>query len=418
MKRTLSVYFGQHYAGQLVQQDNAILSFTYSQQYIDNRGIPLSCVLPIQAVPFRGKAVQAFFSGLLPDETARSRLARYLGLSERNAFALLSEVGGECAGAITILPHGQPLPHIAGSEVHHEPLSESALKQVFSLLKRQPLLVGEDGLRLSLAGAQDKLPVTLMDEDVVLPHAMQPTTHILKPPIETVDGSVFNEFFCMRLAGMLGVDVPNVSLKFAEDLPYLCVERYDRGVYSNGDVFRLHQEDFCQALGQLPEFKYEREGGPSIQSCITVLRGHSMRYGYDVVQFLQRVMVNFIIGNADAHGKNFSLLYQDLEKPRLASAYDVLSTAIYPEMTERMAMKIGGRYQPKHVLLRHWERLVPDTHTAKRQLYNSLQTLAKKSVPAAKALQDTLAKQGITSPVFDEIIAVIEQRSNQIERYG
>lgn len=391
-------------------------TFTYSQQYIDNRGIPLSCILPIQAEPYRGNAVQAFFSGLLPDEAARGRLARYLGLSERNAFALLSEVGGECAGAITIVPHGQPLPHIAGSGMHHEPLSESALKQVFLLLKRQPLLVGEDGLRLSLAGAQDKLPVTLMDEGVVLPHAMQPTTHILKLPIETVDGSVFNEFFCMCLAGMLGVDVPNVSLKFAEDLPYLCVERYDREVYSNGDVFRLHQEDFCQALGQLPEFKYEREGGPSIQSCTTLLREHSMRYGYDVMQFLQRVMVNFIIGNADAHGKNF--LYQDLEKPRLAPAYDVLSTAIYPEMTDRMAMKIGGRYQPKHVLFGHWERLVPDTHTAKRQLYNSLQTLAKKSVSAAEALQNTLAKQGITSPVFDEIIAVIEQRSHHVRRYG
>ncbi|HBN23182.1 MAG TPA: type II toxin-antitoxin system HipA family toxin, partial [Holosporales bacterium] len=240
-----------------------------------------------------------------------------------------------------------------------------------------------------------------------------PTTHILKPIIERVKDSVHNELFCMKLAKRVGLDVPEVSLHFAGDTPYYLVERYDRQVDKNGVVRRIHQEDFCQALGVAPEMKYEREGGPSIVACQDVIAKHSARPAADQIKFLNIILFNYIIGNADAHGKNFSLLYRS-DKPELAPAYDLLSTAIYSDLSEKIAMKIGGQYKPKNVCLRHFHRLVADTKTAQLAMNRQIKTMTSKIMEVAPNLKKCLVEDGLYSDVFDEIIEMIEERSRRI----
>ena len=403
----LDVYLQDKLAGSLAQMDDGDLAFTYDADYLDTASYGISLSLPLQSDAFRGSQVKAFFSGLLPEGSVRDRLAKYLGLSERNPFALLEAVGGDCAGALALYPHGER-PLKAPDNV--EALDDKRLREVLDLIKRRPMLAGDDECRLSLAGAQDKLAVGFEDGHVLLVKGGAPTTHILKPVIERVNGSAHNELFCMKLAKMVGLDVPEASLHFVGDTPYYLVKRYDRQIGDDGTVTRIHQEDFCQALGIAPEIKYEREGGPAIAACQSVIAKHAARPAADQIKLLNIVLFNYLVGNADAHGKNFSLLYKG-NKPELAPAYDLLSTTIYPDLSKKMAMKIGGKYEPKYVYPRHFHRLVPDTKAAQSTMNRQIKTMAEKMMAAAPRLATSLIKDGLASDVFDDIIAIIDERA-------
>ncbi|PZP83926.1 MAG: type II toxin-antitoxin system HipA family toxin [Azospirillum brasilense] len=409
--RILDVYWNNDLTGQLAQSAAGTLSFTYHADFLHRAATGISLSLPLREAPFEGEEVRAFFSGLLPEESVRTRLAAYLGVSEKNTFALLREVGGECAGALALYPEGEQ-PTAAPTD-DMEVLDDARLSEILALIKRRPMLAGDDGYRLSLAGAQDKLAVGFVDGKIVLLKGGQPTTHILKPIIDRVADSAHNELFCMRLAKQVGLDVPVADIHFVNDTPYYLVERYDRTTQADGTVTRIHQEDFCQAMGVLPELKYEREGGPSIARCQNILALHAARPAADQTRLLEMVIFNYLIGNADAHGKNFSLLYRGA-KPELAPAYDLLSTAIYPDLADKMAMKIGSKYKPDEVFLRHWHRLVPDTKTAQTSLNRQLKTMTTKTVAEALSLKQALEAQDIRSPVFTDIYNIIEARGGRI----
>ncbi|WP_246668534.1 HipA domain-containing protein [Bartonella refiksaydamii] len=249
---------------------------------------------------------------------------------------MLEVVGGDCAGALALYPHGQ-VPNLPTDDI--ETLDDVQLKEILECIKHRPMLAGDGGYRLSLAGAQDKLAVGFKDNHVQLIKGGAPATHILKPLIEHINDSTHNELFCMKLAKLIGINEPEVHLHFVNNTPYYLIARYDRQTASDGTVLRIHQEDFCQALSIAPEFKYECEGGPGIAACQTIIFQHTLRPAVDQLNFLNIVIFNYLIGNADAHGKNFSLLYQQ-KKPELAPAYDLLSMAIYPDLSQNMAMKI------------------------------------------------------------------------------
>lgn len=218
----------------------------------------------------------------------------------------------------------------------------------------------------------------------------------------------------MTLAKMVGLDVPEVSLQFVDDqTPYYLVARYDRHMTQEATVTRIHQEDFCQALGLAPDMKYEREGGPSIATCQELITQQTAQPARDQIEFLNRVLFNYLIGNADAHGKNFSLLYRG-DRPKLAPAYDLLSTDVYPELSEKMAMKIGGLYHPKYVCVRHFHRLVAPTKAAKSALTQQMATLAKTTKTTAPQLKSNLATKGLACDLFDDIIAVITERAGAL----
>jgi len=410
MSRVLNVYLQDNQVGILEQTNRGDLAFTYDADYLNSESYGISLSMPLQSETFKGNQVKAFFSGLLPEESVRDRLAKCLGLSQENPFALLEAVGGDCAGALALYANEQK-PHKDSDNV--EVLDNDRLREILDLIKRQPMLAGDDGYRLSLAGAQDKLAVGFRNGQVLLIKGGAPTTHIIKPIIERYKGSAHNELFCMKLARMVGLDVPNASLHFVNDMPYYLVERYDRRIADDGTITRIHQEDFCQALGIAPEIKYEREGGPSITACQDLIAQHTARPAVDQIKLLNIVLFNFLVGNADAHGKNFSLLYK-VKKPELAPAYDLLSTAVYPDLSEKMAMKIGRKYKPNDVYLRHFHKLVAGTKVAQSALNRQIKKMTGKMLEAAPKLKEKLNVDGLSSDVFDDIIGVIKERSKHL----
>lgn len=414
MNRILDVYLHGIHAGKLFSlSGTAELLFSYDAEYLEAGHPALSVSLPLDEGTYEGNAVKAFFSGFLPDDIVRHRLARYLGISESNVFSLLETVGGECAGAVSLYSRGVKPPEESEGTV--EILDERKLSKILRLLEQRPLLADYDGLRMSLAGAQDKIAVRVKDGEIALTRGVVPTTHILKPAIGDLKDTVQNELFCMRLAQLVGIEAPEVGAGWSDDAPYLLVERYDRVTDQEGLTKRLHQEDFCQALGIAPDIRYEREGGPGISSCMEVLREHSLRPAADQLDFLKRIVFNYLIGNADAHAKNFSLLYRK-RKPELAPSYDLLSTAVYPQLSSKMAMKIGKKYDPERIFPNHWRRLVPDTAVARKNLEELLLTTARNCLENAPALRSSLEKEVVKSPIFADICSVIEKRVKLIEK--
>jgi len=336
----LSVLWDGRVAGTLKLSNTGGMTFIYSPEWLaDPASPPLSISLPKRGQRFAERECRPFFSGLLPEEGQREAAAAALGLSKHNDFALLDALGGEVAGALTLWPEATTPPSSVSPA--SLPLTDRQLDELIAALPKRPLLAGSE-LRLSLAGAQPKVPVVLVDGRIALPARGEPTTHILKPAIERFAGTTENEALVMKLAAAVGLDVAAVELRTAGSRPFLLVTRYDRTTDDRGVQRRLHQEDFCQAMGIAPETKYEKEGGPTLARCFELLRRAATRPAVDVLKLVDAVIFNVIAGNADAHGKNFSLLYTD-DELRLAPLYDLLCTASYPELSPRLAMKVGGR---------------------------------------------------------------------------
>jgi serine/threonine-protein kinase HipA len=377
MPRTLDVYLRRNFAGQLIQDKNGHLAFFYAGGWLNNpNATPLSHSLPLRKEKFNLNECRGFFAGVLPDESKRGIIAKNLGISARNDFAMLERIGGECAGAVTFVPAGQKLPE---RNDRYRPLSSEKLAEILKMLPRRPLMAGEDGIRLSLAGAQDKIAVHVHDRQISLPLGGAPSTHILKPAIEHFEGVVFNEALCMKLARAIGLPTAKAEVGRVENIDYLLIERYDRSVLQvpggAKNLEREHQEDFCQALGIIPENKYQNEGGPSLQQCFGLLRGVSSAPVIDLQYLLDAVIFNFLIGNHDAHGKNFSLLYGG--QTRLAPLYDVLSTAYYPGLSKKMAMKIGGEYASEKVGPKNFDQLANEAGLARPMVKRRVQEVAE-----------------------------------------
>lgn len=412
--RVLDVYMHQQFAGKLRQDSSGLLDFTYDRDFLNTAKYPISFSMPLREESFPDKVARPYFSGLLPEESSRKRLAQALGVSEKNSFGLLEVIGGECAGALTLLPEGSELPEFTCGPA--ELLSDRRLERILGLLRERPLLGGEEGIRLSLAGAQDKIAVC-MDEDgqIGLSKDGRPTTHILKPFIEGLDGTVENEIFCMLLASRMGLNAPRVSKGTAGEIDFYIVERYDRIRQSDGDIRKIHQEDFCQALGVPPELKYEEEGGPGIAQSQNLIQKAVRRPAADRLTFQRMVIFHYLIGNADAHSKNYSLLYQD-GLPDLAPVYDAICTAVYPRLAKKMAMQLGERSLPDTIQLKHWLAMSLPTRSAQRMLVNDLVQMAEKIGPAADELKRELDDKEVFHPIIKGIRKIIRKRSDLVLR--
>lgn len=359
MTNRLSVWWDGRISGCLYLGPDGEALFAYDAAWLaDPKALALSFSLPKQAEPFKRSAVQAFFGGILPEEGQRTAIARALGVSADNEFRLLEYLGGEVAGALTLLPEGET--PASPSDAAPKLLDDDALVQLLDHLPLRPMLAGEDGLRLSLAGAQSKLPVLVIDGEIALPAPGQPTSHILKPPILRFEGTTENEYFCMSLASAIGLDVAAVEMRVVAERSFLLVTRYDRAVSAGGSITRLHQEDFAQALGVPSHRKYASEGGLIFPDCFALLRRAATRPARDILKLLDAAIFNLIIGNADAHAKNFSLLHSGGSAITLAPLYDLLSTVIYPNLHVKLAMKIGGKSVLEDIEPRHWERFAAD----------------------------------------------------------
>lgn len=406
----LIVYLRDRRVGVLSQRDGR-LAFFYDEEWLHApERHPLSLSLPLREEPFADAATRTWFGNLLPEGDVLTAVARRLGRSTGDIFGLLVDLGGECAGAVSLIPPGGE----HSQQGHYEQLSDDELWTLASAGSPQPLLAGEDGVRLSLAGAQNKVPVFVDATGIYKSIGALATTHILKPPIRSaipLPQTVENEAFCMQLAKELGLIVPRAEIRAIREQNFYLVERFDRQ-RQGGRVVRLHQEDTCQALGIEANLKYEESGGPGLAAIWELFRKYSAAPAADARQLLRWISFNFLIGNADAHGKNLSLLYGSDGSVSLAPFYDLLCTACYPQLDLRLAMRIGRERHPDRIRRRHWERLAEDLEISPKPILQELKRLTSVIEQKSAFLADNFRKNEGGSETIDAIQKIIRQRSS------
>ena len=393
-----------------LSREGGRLSFRYSRQWLDDSNChPVSLLLPLREAAFPDHETRTWFGNLLPEGDLLNAVARRLGRSTGDVFGLLADLGGECAGAVSLLPPGESSQETG----HYQVIPEGELFTLVSIGPAAPLLAGEPGVRLSLAGAQNKVPVYVDESGIYKATGTLATTHILKPQIRAaipLPHTVENEAFCMQLAAGLGLKVPSAEVRTVRGQNYYIVERFDRR-REQGRVKRLHQEDFCQALGIEANLKYEESGGPSLANIRRVLQDHSSAPAADARQLLLWVGFNFLIGNADAHGKNIALLYGEDGSVRLAPFYDLLCTAIYPDLDQRLALRLGGERRPDRLRRKNWERLAEELGIGPKAVLNELNRIVGRIDQASESLAEEMTARYGCKETMCAILEVIRRRT-------
>lgn len=398
----LIVWWDGRIAGELSIDRGGAMQFAYAPAWLADDAAPaLSQALPKQAEPFNDALCKAVFGGLLPEEGQRTAVARALGVSPDNPFRLLAALGGDVAGALAFLPEGaQPLP-VPQPEAS-QPMDEAGLAALIARLPRAPMLAGEGGARLSLAGAQGKLPVVLTQGGIAVPRPGEPSTHLIKPEPDHFPGLAANEAFCLALARAVGLDAAEPRWGASLGRPWLLVTRYDREPGEGGHVRRLHQEDFAQALGVPPQRKYAAEGGPVFRDAFALLRRAATRPAREVLKLADAAIFNLLIGNADAHAKNYSLLRRGDGAIVLAPLYDLVATHCWPELSPRLAMRFGGAARLEEVDADSFARFAAEAGLAAPFVKRRARAIAAQ---VQAALAQGMAVPGLTDPAVTAALA-------------
>lgn len=349
--RELSIYRGQQQIA-AVTDDSGLIRLQYIPEYLQAaHAQPISLSLPLKAEWVEPPRPGNFIANLLPEGHIRELMSRRLRIDESDDIALIEKIGSECAGALTILPGGTEPPT---QDPRYEPMTPHELGNYITQFQSQPVSPFRGApMRLSLAGAQSKSAIAIFDGQPH--HVIQgASTHIIKPPPmadaglkDAYPNVVLNEFICSKLASMCQLLIPPIQLlpftTYRDGTPMyaLCIERFDRHIIAN-NVERLHQEDFCQALGVPPGRKYEQYDGVSLRQMIDLVRSPDAAStpAAAFTQFLRHFLFNLLIGNADAHAKNYALLYVGAKR-ELAPAYDLVCTMAYPQLDRRLPQLIG-----------------------------------------------------------------------------
>ena len=412
--RTLTVWWEGAVVGSLTADRRGAMRFAYDGGWVaDPSAAALSVSLPKRPEPFPPRACRPFFEGLLPEGAQRDAVAAVLGVSPANEFELLDRLGGEVAGALTLWPAGETPPafEAAGPPTA---LSDDELAGLLARLEARPFLAGTRGLRLSLAGAQSKLPVVLVDGRVALPAPGQPTTHVLKPPIARFEATTENEAFAMRLAASVGLEAaPVAPYRVGEGQPCLLIGRYDRRRGPDGMVRRLHQEDFCQALGVVAGRKYAAEGGPGFPQCFDLVRRACSRPAVELLKLLDAAIVQVLLGNADAHGKNYSLLYRE-DGIALAPLYDLLSTVAWPELSPVFAMKVARRATLEELRRGDWDRFAGGIGLGAPIVRRRVGELADLALDRAGGVAEDLSHAGLDQGALAQCVARTTERARRL----
>lgn len=409
MSADLQVWYEGELVGRLAAHGDG-MGFVYDPSWVAREGaFALSLSLPLGEEALAGPEVSHFFANLLPEGTVRQALAQRLGLSADNDIGLLGALGADCAGALQILPDGEAPGTVAGTP-RQPPEDEWA-----RLLASPPVMAGlaEGGrLRLSLAGAQDKLPVILQDGAPALPAPGGASSHLLKFGSRDFAHLPANEVFTGMLARAAGLRVAEARLISLGGQDVCLVTRYDRRD-EDGRIVRLHQEDFCQALGRSGRSKYEQEGGPGFAACFDLLSRVSAEPLPDLEQLLRWFIFNLIFGNADGHAKNLSLLYGRPRGVRLAPFYDLVCTAAYPRIDRHLAMTVGGQADPGQVGRKHWEALADAVGVGRAFLLKEVRRLADALPGLAKEQAARFAAAHGEHPVLQMVQGPLRRRARR-----
>lgn len=381
-RRQLQVRINDVMVGTLRVQDD-IWCFAYAPEWLVNpEAFALAPGLPLSAAEYVDGAsqrpVQWYFDNLLPEEQLRSVLAKEAKIDEADAFGLLGYFGAESAGALVLA--------VSDDEPAQTGLKPLSLLELDTRIRNLPraTLTQQSPKRMSLAGAQHKMVVVYQGGDLFEPLPGTPSTHILKPDSQSADypHSVINEYFCMRLAAAVGLNVPAVHRLYTPEPVYI-VERFDRRTGPDGDTQRLHIIDTCQLLGKSRAFKYEQATLATLVRAIEQCTAKAVTR----LQLYRWLVFNYLVGNGDNHLKNISF-HVSHEGIELAAAYDLLCTAVYDSRSfsdspvwpkTQLALSLEQATQFEHVnravMLQAGMDLGLARGTATRELDKMLKTL-------------------------------------------
>ncbi len=407
----LPVFFEQRLVGS-IELDTRQSGFSYDRRWIETRGaFPISTTMPLKPERIAADTFLPWAANLLPESEQLRAVGQFLGMSPGDVIGLLSAIGRDTAGALSI---GKPG---GTSSVYWRPVASAEdLERIIEELPNKPFLVGDEGVSMSLAGVQSKLAVAVDNVGrICVPLEGSPSTHILKPDAERLWGGVQNEALCLTLAKRLNISTPEVTTGKAGRRTYLLVKRYDR-MEVGGRWRRLHQEDFCQALGKPPSAKYESNQtgirGPTLSDMFE--RTRQLMPPNNILRLLDMVIFNVIACNTDAHAKNYSIMIS-AGGASLAPLYDVMCGEIWEHITKNLAQKIAGKNRGDYLKGRHWQRFARECGLGAPQVLARVRTLTKSAAAEAEAAAAAVAAMPAGGHVtLDRTRNAIQQRARTL----
>ena len=415
--RALDVYVGSSKVGLYSRAADGSTSFRYDASWLASaRAFPVSLSMPLSDRPWSGNNVISFFEGLLPDDpTIRDKIATREHAESAGTFDLLAAIGRDCVGALRFVPErldpGDP------AKMSSRPISDNEIAARIAALGVSPLGMESDDqeFRISIAGVQEKTAFLKVDGKWHLPLGPTPTSHIFKPALkEGPNGADFsdtpwNEWLCLELCRELGLETASAEVLFFDDKPVLVVERFDR-VWQEGVIYRLPQEDICQALGVPPTRKYQNDGGPGIVDVLEFLNGAASPHE-DRLRLMSAQVVFWLLAAIDGHAKNFSIFLTP-GGYKLTPLYDVMSAAPYPEFSPhkiKLAMAIGENrhYRLKEIQQRHFHQTAQAAGMNKQDLEEIFAGIHRRIDPALSTVGALAAKAGVpdntAAPILDGV---------------
>lgn len=428
MTASVPIWFDDLAVGQVDVAADGSLSLRYADRWLQTAGaFPLSVTMPLRADPYPSDVISPWLANLLPEEEQLQVLTRSLGLDQADVLAVLSEIGGDTAGAMSFgastdraLWAYRPL-----TSFYDTADPRLALERHFEDLGRRPFLVGEEGVRQSLAGGQKKSALAVLGPDgapvlrlpqegdvLAIPLNGAPSTLIVKPDNPNLPGITENEVWCLRMAQAIGIEAVQATILQSSKRTAIGVLRYDRRVGRSGQFLRLHQEDFAQANGLPPGRKYERGTIPGLDLKTLLETGRHVS-ATDALALLDQVIFNILAANTDAHAKNYSLILPVGAPPRLAPLYDVSTVLSWPHVVKTYAQFIDGKKRnPDMVAGRHWEAIAREIGYRPTDVKNRVQQIVDAMVAnRAKVTAEVTALPGATEGYVVQTAEAVEENA-------
>ncbi len=423
--RVLDIYVGASKVGRYSREPSGATSFRYDPDWLSSdKAFPISLSMPLSDRIWSGENATSYFDGLLPDDrTVREKIAAREQAESAGIFDLLAVIGRDCVGALRFVPEG--LDPGDPAKMTYRPVSDDEIARRIAALGTNPLgvRVDEDDFRLSIAGVQEKTAFLRIENQWQLPLGPTPTSHIFKPAMkEGPSGADFsdtpwNEWLCLVLCRALGLESANAEVLSFNGKPVIVVERFDR-VWQDGVLYRLPQEDICQALGVPPARKYQSDGGPGIVDVLGFLNGAIAPYE-DRLTFMKAQIVYWLLAAIDGHAKNFSIFLTP-GGYKLTPLYDVMSAAPWPEFSAhkiKLAMAVGNKnhYRLKQIQLRHFYQTGQKAGLREQDMDSIFSDLAAQVDDAIAEAATLAADAGMPESTSGPILAGVSKRAGMID---
>ncbi|MGB5440294.1 MAG: type II toxin-antitoxin system HipA family toxin, partial [Gammaproteobacteria bacterium] len=422
--RVLDVYVGSSKVGSYSREPSGATSFRYDPDWLSSeKAFPISLSMPLSDRVWSGEGATSYFDGLLPDDrTVREKIAAREQADSAGIFDLLAVIGRDCVGALRFVPEG--LDPGDPTKMEYRPVTDDEIAARIASLGTTPLGVNvdDDDFRISIAGVQEKTAFLRVDNQWQLPLGPTPTSHIFKPAMKQgpagadFSDTPWNEWLCLVLCRALGLESANAEVLIFDDKPVIAIERFDRA-WQDGVLYRLPQEDICQALGVPPVRKYQSDGGPGIVDVLDFLNGAIAPYE-DRLTFMKAQIVFWLLAAIDGHAKNFSIFLSP-GGYRLTPLYDVMSSAPYPEFPVqkiKLAMAIGdnGYYRLNQIQLRHFYQTGQKAGLREQDMDNIFSDVAARMNDAIAEAAALAADAGMPELSSGPILDGVNKRAGMI----